>query len=123
MLPMALKVIMFYYIYGDRKRCIYHLGGISKLQKPSNMESINFTNYECTKYQCISLRPPPIYENGVSPEPCPPIVCPSGYTPEFDQIFTEEFCPRYYKKNFLKYLIEILLFIYYLNFIYIQFMR
>lgn len=75
-------------------------GGIkggNMLQKPKTTTKENLVEeIECPVIQCISTRPPPEFQSASKAEPCPPVSCPPGYTPEYDIAEIKKFeCPKY----------------------------
>lgn len=56
-----------------------------------------FEDRECPQFKCISIKPPPGFVEGQVAKPCPPVKCPPGYTPEYDDldIAKKHDCPRY----------------------------
>jgi von Willebrand factor len=49
---------------------------------------------KCTEFQCVSVKPPPIYMH--SKKECPPASCPPGYIPvEDSEDYANKKCPKY----------------------------
>jgi von Willebrand factor len=48
----------------------------------------------CTEFQCVSVKPPPVYMH--SKKECPPASCPPGYIPvEDSEDYANKKCPKY----------------------------
>lgn len=66
------------------------------MQKPVLAAKEEVEEKECPQFKCISTRPHPPFTETSKPK-CPPVACPPGYTPEYDDldVANKHECPKY----------------------------